>query len=188
MAFWSDASITSQDPKRKFRFQVQLLGFAGTGQSATWYTKTVKKPSFQISEIDHSYLNHKFYYPGRTEWQTVDVTLVDPVSPDAASLTLGIISTAGYNPPRDASSLQTMSKAKAVGALGGVVIQQLSDVGQPIEKWTLVNPFITNVDFGDLSYEDDALSEISLTFRYDWATFVGAPGASVYTEDLPLWK
>ena len=41
-------------------------------------------------------LNHKFYYPGRLEWQTIDVTLVDPVSPDAVS-TVNDIITPRYN-------------------------------------------------------------------------------------------
>lgn len=186
MAFWTDGA-NSMDPKRKFRFKVQLLGYAGAAQNATWYTKTVKKPSFQITEAEHTYLNHKFYYPGRTEWQTIDITLVDPADPDAASKTLEIISAAGYNPPTDPNSFSTMSKFGAVRSLGGVIIDQIDDQGSSLEKWTLVNPFITNVDFGDLSYEDDALSEITLTFRYDWASFVGVKGGP-YSGDAPLWK
>lgn len=166
MAFWTDPSV---EPKRKFRFRVQLGNF---DEGAIWYTKTVKKPSFQISEIDHSYLNHKFYYPGRTEWQTVDITLVDPVNPNAALKTLQIISAAGYNIPTDARDNTTMSKANAVRSLGRVIIDQFgSERNELVESWTLNNAFITNVDFGDLSYEDDAISEISLTLRYDWATF-----------------
>lgn len=176
MAFWTDPSI---EPKRKFRFRVQLGNF---DEGAIWYTKTVKKPSFQISEIDHSYLNHKFYYPGRTEWQTVDITLVDPVSPDAALKTLQIISAAGYNIPGNPNENTTMSKLKAVNSLGSVVIDQLgSEQDQLLESWTLRNAFITNVDFGDLSYEDDAISEISLTLRYDWASFTSADASGKQT-------
>jgi hypothetical protein len=177
MAFWTDAA-QGQEPKRKFRFQVQLGAYV---DGAVWYTKTVKKPSFQITEIDHSYLNHKFYYPGRTEWQTVDITLVDPVSPDAAANTLAIISAAGYNPPTNSGDLSTMSKEKAVNKLGSVVINQIDSDGNQIESWTLRNAFITNVDFGDLSYEDDALSEITLTLRYDWATFTST------VDSPPIW-
>jgi len=166
MAFWTDA--TGFEPKRKFRFRVELGNY---DEAAIWYTKTVKKPSFQITEIDHSYLNHKFYYPGRTEWQTIDITLVDPVTPDASYRTLSIISKAGYNPPRNSGDVTTMSKREATNALGTVLISQLDESGGVLEVWTLKNAFITNVDFGDLSYEDDALSEITLTLRYDWATF-----------------
>ena len=39
MAFWTDAA-QGQEPKRKFRFQVQLGKY---DDGAVWYTKTVKK-------------------------------------------------------------------------------------------------------------------------------------------------
>ncbi len=37
------------------------------------------------------------------------------------------------------------------------------------ESWTLHNAWLKNVDFGDLSYEDEGMSEITMTIRYDWA-------------------
>jgi hypothetical protein len=172
MAFWTDAS--GKDPKRKYRFVV-ILGNMPNG--ATWYAKTVKKPSPTITEIDHSFLNHKFYYPGRVEWEAVDVTLVDPISPDAAAATAAILQASGYNPPRNVNDTQTISKQKAVDALNGVTIQQIDSDGNAMETWTLWNPFITGINYGDLSYEDDALSEISLTIRYDWAVLETANAA-----------
>ena len=164
MAFWTDATL--RDPKRKFRFVVELLAYPGV---AKWYAKSVKKPSFTMSPAEHTYLNHKFYYPGRVEWNEVDVTLVDPLEPDSTANTMAIIQNGGYHPPKDRNDISTMSKRRAVGALKGVVISQIDSEGVTVEQWTLRNAFITSVDLQDLSYEDDALSEISLTFRYDWA-------------------
>ena len=174
--FWTSAVM--KDPKRKFRFVVSLLGY-GNG-AAKWYAKTVTKPKFSITETAHSYLNHKFYYPGRTEWQTVDVTLVDPLQPDAMATTMAIIQAAGYHPPRNADDMSTMSKQRATSALQGVVIEQLDSDGNAVETWTLKNAFITNVDTQDLSYEADELSEISLTIRYDWAVLTGYGGGEYF--------
>jgi hypothetical protein len=181
-AFWTDATL--RDPKRKFRFTVQLLAYPG---AATWYAKSVTKPSFSIAETSHAFLNHTFYYPGRTEWQTIDVTLVDPVEPDAVANTMAIIQNSGYHPPKDVNDLSTMSKSRAVGALKGVVIKQIGSEGDLdiIEEWTLKNAFITNVSLGDLSYEDDGLSEISLTLRYDWATCYVPVGSAVDVSGQP---
>lgn len=167
MAFWTDATL--QDPKRKFRFTVQLLAFEET---ATWYAKSVTKPQITIAETSHVFLNHTFYYPGKVEWNSIDVTLVDPVSPDAVANTMAIIASAGYKPPANATDLTTMSKARAVGALKGVVIDQIDSEGNSLEKWTLNNAFITSANLGDLSYDDDGLSEITLSLRYDWAECV----------------
>ena len=180
MAFWTDATL--QDPKRKFRFTVQLLAYEG---GATWYAKTVTKPTITISETPHVFLNHTFYYPGKVEWNAIDVTLVDPVGPDAVATTMGIIMNAGYAPPPNANALTTMSKSRAVSALKGVVIDQIDSEGKSLEKWTLNNAFITSVNLGDLAYDAEELSEIALTIRYDWATCdVNTEGSLAATDGL----
>jgi len=164
MAFWTDA--TNKDPKRQYRFLVTL---GNMPNGATWYAKTVKKPEITITTVEHNFLNHKFYYPGRAEWAECTVTLVDPVSPDAAANTAAIIRDAGYTPPKNVNDVTTMSKQKAVAALGTVVISQIDADGNALETWTLWNPFIISATFGDLDYSGDELTEVSLGIRYDWA-------------------
>ena len=135
-----------------------------------WYAKTAAKPSFVISENEHKYLNHTFYYPGGVTWNPVTITMVDPVDPDMSATFSDIIVQGGYAPPTDTTSLGTMSKAKVASALGQVTITQLDSEGAALETWTLWNPFIQDIKYGDsLSYEDTNLTEISLTLRYDWA-------------------
>ena len=165
MSFWTDATL--QDPKRKFRFTVTLSAYP---DSARWYAKSVTKPRFEIGGTDHKFLNHTFKYPGSVTWQDVTCTLVDPVSPDAVANTMAIIQNAGYVVPGGPNILTTMSKRKAIAALGGVTIDQIDDVGNPLETWTLRNAYISGVNLGDLSYGEETLSEIALTLKYDWAT------------------
>ena len=62
-----------------------------------------------------------------------------------------------------------LTKAKAAGALGAIIITQIDSNGAELEKWTLWNAFLIDVKFGDMSYGDDALQEVSLELRYDWA-------------------
>ena len=54
--------------------------------------------------------------------------------------------------------------------------------GGVVEQWQLHNPFISKVSFGDLSYEDDGLTEVSLTITFDWATFGNDAGKSEFFE------
>lgn len=164
MAFWTNARL--QDPKRSYRFLVTL---AGMENGAQWYCKSASKPEISFSTIEHNYLNHRFYYPGRAEWSEVTVTLVDPVDPDAAANTAKIIQSSGYNPPKSANDTTTISKKKAVDALNTVVISQIDDEGQAIESWTLRNAFIIGVTYGDLDYSSDDMTEITLSIRYDFA-------------------
>jgi len=173
MTFWSTnfgEDTALKDPKRKFRFTVELQGInAAAGGAALWYAKTVSKPSFQIATAEHKYLNHTFYYPGSVTWQDVSLTLVDPVDPDMAATLSDIVVQSGYKPPTDSTSLTTMSKAKAAGALGTIIITQIDSDGNPLETWTLWNSFITELKYGDLEYGGDDLTEMSVTLKYDWA-------------------
>ena len=173
MAFWSTnfgEDTTLKDPKRKFRFTVEFQGIqAAQGGAMLWYAKTATKPSFQIAAAEHKYLNHTFYYPGSVTWQDVTVTLVDPVDPDMAATLSDIVVQSGYSPPADANDLVTMSKAKAAGALGTVIVTQIDAEGATLEQWTLWNSFITGVKYGDLEYGGDDLTELSVTLKYDWA-------------------
>jgi hypothetical protein len=177
MAFWSEnfgqAGTALKDPKRKFRFKVTFTGIDNSGNGGImWYAKTVSKPSFTIESTEHTYLNHKFYYPGAVTWQDVTMTLVDPVDPDMTATLSAIIQGGGYQPPLNAdsaTSMGTMSKATATQALGGITIDQIDAAGETLETWTLHNPFITEVKYGDLAYGDDELVEVSITLKYDWA-------------------
>lgn len=168
--FWTSAGV---EPKRKYRFLVQ---FGATGATTAeignlWFAKSVTKPEITVNTTEHAFMNHKFYYPGTVEWNEITLTLVDPVSPDAAKMTAEMLQAAGYEGPGalKGGNPVTLSKAASVNALGGVIITVVDQEGAPLETWTLKNAFITKVGYGELSYGDDELTEIELSFRYDWA-------------------
>ena len=50
-------------------------------------------------------------------------------------------------------------------------IKQLgANDGETLEVWTLINPWILSVEYGQLDYSANEMVEISLTLRYDYAT------------------
>ena len=162
--FWTQPSTS---PKRSYRF---MLSVGGVGTENTWLVTQVKKPSATVGEVSHKYLNHTFHYPGRVEWDTVNITLVDPVQPNAAGLMSKILEGTGYHLPQNGNLTTSITKEKAVNALGSVVITQFgNDISDKVEEWTLKNAFITQIDWGELNYESDDLTNITLTIRYDWA-------------------
>ena len=138
--FWSDA--TQLDPKRQYRWIMRIASIPA------YVLKTVSKPGFTVSETEHRYLNHTYWYPGRVEWEPVTLTLADPVSPDMAATMSQILASSGYSPAQSQNDTTTISKQQAVAALGNQVeIQQIDSEGRPVETWKLVNPFITDVKF-----------------------------------------
>jgi len=176
MTFWGDSlDATNKDPKRKFRFKVEIGSLGG---GVVWYAKGVGKPEMTISaDASHKFMGHTFKFPGSVTWNDIEMTLVDPIGENASTKLLEIVERSGYVYPKPnyenggTRELETISKGKATEALGSVVIYQLDSDGNAVEAWKLHNPFVNKVGFGDLSYESEDLSEITLGFTYDWATY-----------------
>ena len=201
MPFWTDAKV---EPKRSYRF---AMTFGGAElQQIEFAVMKVNKPEITIEPKTHNYLNHEFHYPGRPKWNAVAATLVDPVDPDVSYKFSKVLEQAGYIVPNNTGEVTTISKAAAATTLGNVVITQygpsrtqapnstvppLVDTGlydsngkdHIIEQWTLHNPFITKVNFGELDYANEDLVQIQVEFRYDWATI---QGNDVGTKVWPL--
>jgi hypothetical protein len=175
--FWSDSSV---EPKRQFRW---LFYFAGMPQ---FIVTKVDKPSFRQQPKTHDFLDYKFHYPGKVEWQDVKFTVVDPVQPDSAASFYNILVDSGYVPPDDfitkanegAGLPRTITKKKMIEQLGErIFLEQLgADVesGETIvvEKWELFNPLMTEVTWGALDYGTEDLVTIDVTLKYDWAKLI----------------
>ena len=173
MPFWSTnfgGDPTLKDPKRNFRFKVEFDGIdAESGGALAWYAKSVTKPSFTVENVEHAYLNHKFYYPGAVTWNTITIEMVAPLTPDVTATFADILQQSGYAPPATSTALGSISKAKAANALGQITITQIDSDGNPLETWTLWNGFVKDFQLGTLAYGDDELTVTTLEVMYDWA-------------------
>ena len=165
--FWSSTLV---DPKRSYRWILVL------NKIPTYVIKTSGKPNFTIEGIQHQFVSHTFHYPGRIQWQEIQVSLVDPVFPDASAVIVKTLQASGYALPgtyEDAK--RSFSKKDAVQALGVPSLQQIDAKGNAIEKWTLYNAWLSAVNFGELTYESDSMVNVQLTLKYDWAQYEGQP-------------
>jgi hypothetical protein len=165
MAFWSQQTL---EPKRQFRWVLEINAIP------KWMIKTVDKPVATISSQAHKFYGHTYNYPGTVTWNDINMTLIDPVSPDAVATMATILRQGGYDPPiSDSQNLISISKDNAVKSLGSVNIVQKSPEGNNIEQWTLTNPIFTSLDFGgNLSYDNEGLIELKVTVKYDWAQLI----------------
>jgi hypothetical protein len=167
--FWSNSAL---EPKRAFRFLLQLSPIE------SYVITKVNRPSFEIGESEHKFINHTFYYPGRVTWNEVSFSLVDAVMPDSTGILMKMLMASGYRFPTNSNVTRAISKAEAVSSVGNVMIHVLGsgdqvDPSNPeaekVETWTLKNPWIKNVSMGDLDYGSDDILSMDVTLRYDWA-------------------
>jgi hypothetical protein len=170
MAFWSNP--TAPEPKRNYRWYVNFDSGNGLLSNIRYAVKKVDKPKAKIGEVTHKYLNHSFYYPGRLEWESVNLTMASVTDPDATSTLFQILRNAGYFVPSNVdpgSERASIGKNKFDASIGRINIFQVNADGVDIEQWTLIKPFFTSVQFGSLDYGNEDIVEISMTIRYDYA-------------------
>jgi hypothetical protein len=176
--FWLNPEF---EPKRQFRYLVELtIG----GQNLQFLAKSVDRPSYTISSNPHQFFNHTFHYPGRIEWNSISLTLVDPVNPNGAKILYEYLSSIGIEKPTSINAAigTTITKESATSALGNLVIKEMgarltreTASRQPetvvIGNWQFLNAYLTDVNFGSQDYGSEDMVEISLTVQYDWAEY-----------------
>jgi len=169
MPFWNDVSA---EPKLSFRWY-STFGY-GYHNIRTYCLRSFQKPSFEIAVNEYIWLNDVEYRPGLVTWNPIEIVITDAENKDDNNtLKLwNMLKLAGYqngniNAPRSA-----LEKSSSTAALGGDIrFTQINARGNPLEEWSLVNPFISQVNFGQANYVADEIMSISLTLRYDYAMF-----------------
>ena len=187
MAFWTSAL---SEPKRKHRFILRIPDLIVPngplqGQAFPEYlAKSVTKPSYTVGTTDHKFLGNTYYYPGAVTWNDVTAVIVNSTTPDGNELLYSALQQMGYLKPDIQEDIfnnnldpSTPNKAAALATLGQVEFEELSGTGGTLGTWKLQNAFITNVTFGDLDYADEALLDINIQFKYDWATYDVGPAS-----------
>lgn len=169
MSFWTDERDI-MELKRKNRWVLVVNNIN------SYVCKSASKPHFTLEETPHKYLGHTYYFPADLSWEELTITVVDPVDNPATKKLAEIVERSGYHPLKNVNDYGYISKKKAVQELGLVRIMQIDVDGKPVEIWTLHNPWIKNINFGELSYDDAGFVEIEMTIRFDWATLENDDG------------
>jgi len=183
MPFWNSAL---SEPKRAHRFILEIPGLVSEEDKFTYakyLAKSVTKPAYTISTATHKFLGNTYYYPGSVEWNECTVVLVNAINPDGNEILLRALAGMGYLRPDIQEGIVTgdqlpgtVNKADALAQLGLITIEELNGEGGNVGQWQLMNAFITNATFGDLSYDNDTeLLNVTVQIRYDYAVYLSGP-------------
>ena len=150
-----DIMFTPFEPKLKNRFIVQIDGINA------YLIKGMNRPSIESDEVVLEHMNTTRYVKGKTRWQPLEITLYDPVVPSAAQQVIEWI---------------RLHHESVTGRDGysdfykkNITFNVLDPVGAVVEEWELKGAFITNANFGELSFDDATPVEITLSLQYDYA-------------------
>jgi len=146
---------TAYEPKLKNRFIMEIAGIPA------FTIKTAQRPQITFDEVVLEHMNITKYVKGKGRWQTLQITLYDPIVPSAASAVIEWIRL-HHESSTGRDGYQDMYKKN-------VVFNVLGPVGDKIEQWTLFGTMIQDAAFGDLDFSSSDPVEITLTLRYDYA-------------------
>ena len=145
----------SWEPKKAHQFIMYIDNIPA------YLIKTTAKPSMTNGEIALDHINVKRYVKGKTQWNTIGVTLYDAIVPSGAQAVMEWVRL-HHESATGRDGYSSFYKKR-------VVIHQLSPLGEVIEEWILNGAFITESNFGSLDWGSEEVVNIEMTLRYDWA-------------------
>lgn len=148
----------SYEPLRKNRWIFRFPSDLGIME---WFLTSASRPKISQVETEIQFLNTSTWVLGRYTWDAINITLRDPIGPSASQAMMEWV--------RLHSESVTGRQGYAAGYKRDVELEMLDPTGVVVQKWILKNCMLTNVDFGELSYSSDELTEITATIRMDYA-------------------
>ena len=149
------------EPKRQNRFILRFPSSLGINE---WFVESTSRPHIMIGATEIQFLNTSTYVAGRFTWQTINVTFRDPIGPSASQALMEWV--------RLHAESVTGRMGYAAGYKKDVDLEMLDPTGVVVEKWILYGTFLTDVNFNQLSYSQDALATITATLRMDRCVLV----------------
>lgn len=141
------------EPKRAFRWILEIDGVDA------FTAKTASRPSKQMQEIKIDWINVQRWLAGKSEWQTLDIELYDPIAPSQAQKVLEWLK---------------LVHDDATGRMGYASVYKknfnlkiLDGGGLVVEKWKCVGAWPMNVQFGQLDYSSNEALTVKFTIRAD---------------------
>ena len=151
----NQAMFTPFEPKLKNRFVMSVDGIPA------YLIKTANRPSITFDEVELNHMNVKRFVKGKATWESLEMTLYDPVVPSAAQAVMEWVRL-GHESVTGRDGYSDFYKKD-------LTFRLLGPVGDVIEEWTLKGAWIQDANFGEFDFSSSDPADIQLTLRYDYA-------------------
>jgi len=154
-------------PKLQYRFRITLenFGVSNETQELTKQVTEATRPTLQFENIELNVYNSKANIAGKHTWNEVNVTLRDDVNGNVSKLV-------GEQLQKQFDFFEQSSAASGIDYKFTERLEILdggNGVNEPavLETWELYGCYLTNVDYGSLSYATSDPATVALTIKYD---------------------
>ena len=141
------------EPKMANRFILYADGLP------SYVVKGVSRPTISQEAKQLNHINVQRYVKGRSVWGTISMTLFDPIVPSAAQSVMEWV--------RLHHESVTGRDGYADFYKKDLTITVLGPVGDKVEEWILKGCMVTEASFGDLAFDTDDPTEVTMTVQPD---------------------
>jgi hypothetical protein len=166
-----------EDPtwKRPNRWLFQIPGISADGAPALPPKKSAR-PSITLKEEAFQHLSEVIYFPLKAEWKTLNLTLYDIRCNQ--NVIFDWLSNV-YNPSAS-NNITFALPLEGNGVLNGTngikiprcILELYSGCGEVLEQWIYENVYPSEIQWGELDMDNNAVVMVDLTLRFDRAYFV----------------
>jgi hypothetical protein len=167
----SDQSASTQGllmPKLKYRFRVTLDGFGANSEATTELTKQVAditRPTIAFDPIVIDVYNSRINLAGKHTWTPLALNVRDDVNGNVSKLV-------GLQLQKQFDFFEQASAASGIDYKFLTRIEILDGGNgsfQPavLETWEVYGCYLENVNYNNLSYQENAAATITMSIKYD---------------------
>jgi hypothetical protein len=142
------------EPKVQNRFIMIVDGIP------SFMIKGVSAPSFEDEEVKLDHINTYRKIRGKREWQNMDMTLYDPITPSGAQAVM---------------DWARLSYESVTGRAGysdfykkDITLNILGPVGDIVSEWVIKGAFITSMSQGSFDWGTSDATELTISVAMDY--------------------
>jgi len=152
------------ETRRNHRWVFETIDAAGEqlSREILLILKTAQRPNFTFEEPEMHHDQEVAYFAGKQTWEPIEISWYDGEQPNDASQAM-------FDWLNRISDLQATTVATPDVYKKNATLQMTNGQGEASEKWTLFNSWPSNLNWGDLDYEDTEIALIELSIRFDRA-------------------
>ena len=141
------------EPKMANRFILYADGLP------SYVVKGVSRPTITQEAKQLNHINVQRFVKGRSTWGAISMTLFDPIVPSSAQSVMEWV--------RLHHESVTGRDGYADFYKKDLTINVLGPVGDKVEEWILKGCMVTEASFGDLAFDTDDPTEVTMTVQPD---------------------
>ena len=145
------------EPLKKNRFIVRFPADLGIME---WTVAQASLPHITQNVTEIQWMNTSTYVVGRYTWGDINITIHDLIGPSMSQAVMEWV--------RLHSESATGRQGYAAGYKRDIELELLDPTGVIVQKWILVNTWVSDANFGDVQYSDDGVKDITMTLRPDY--------------------